>query len=147
MQKLVAGVVVLALMCGSATAFAQPLTFEDIPKHIEGSWAFIPSGCAAPALIVAPAEPRGFRFSFQTPIKRDEILVGRPPPPAAVVAGRTLDPMQVTFTPNPKLGTPSESKADPDIDVAMPGLNVMTVKFRNNGLQLRCTRCAAAGIG
>jgi hypothetical protein len=147
MQKLVAGAVMLALMCGSATAFAQQLTFEDIPKRIEGSWSVAASGCALPALIVAPVEPYGFRFNFHAPVKRDEIMVERPPPPVAIVNGRSMDPVDVTFTPKAKPADTGGSKANPDINVEMPSPNVMVVKLRSNGQQVRYVRCAAAGIG
>lgn len=147
MHKRVGGAAMLALMWGSGAAFAQPLVYDDIAKHIEGSWSVAASGCASPALIVAPVEPYGFRFNFRAPIKRDEVMVKRPPPPTAIVNGRGLDTFDVTFTPKAEPAATGGSKADPDIDVEMPSPNVAIVTFRNSGRQARYVRCAAAGIG
>jgi hypothetical protein len=130
-----------ALIC-APTAEAQALSFRDIPDKIEGSWAASAPACGSPSLVVSKERPYEFRFRFTAPIKSELVMQDRPPPPMVVGAP---DPVMVTFTPA-KAGT-EPSSVNLDIDVEMPSLNVLTVKFRSDGKKGRWVRCAATGVG
>jgi hypothetical protein len=144
MRRLIETTALLVLMSASLTALAQPLTFRDIPDAIQGKWAATASACAAPALVVSPVQPRGLRFVFTAPIKLDDVMLDRPPPPKIV---GSPDPVLVTFTPKAKPANDTAPQSDPDIDVRMPSRNQLLVKVRADGKQTHYIRCSEAAVG